>query len=715
MDELLKGKVELLREKFEMFNKDKLKSAINKYKAQFVDDIWPKEKYKWEAVKCFQENWDIEASDFEEMFSKAFAQTGVLLNSYNYYPYNMLIGYIKKAPAEVRDMFKGLFDESKDVYERISTFKKESKHIHDKYDGRDVQHFQYENAISTYLWLRYPDKYYIYKFKQVSNVASELESDYTFRQGKYHENLKNFLALYSNICDELKQDKELKNMLISQLTETCYSDPELKTLTSDFGYFISTRLNSEGTQGGEEHPDDEGGQDNPVEQRPRFWKISHGTDYISEALAEKLEQRKGIVVSSNAPSVGKSNTSQGDNFVNGMKKGDFFYLYQNHKIRLLGRINSDEVHQNFEKQKDWCERSYTLIKIARSSNRYKDDKKWWSPNFNSTCIEVPAHENKEFETRILKPYFDITIDELLKTDIPEEKSPVSTTDAKIQYTKADFLNEVYMTENDYDRLAAVLKKKKNIILQGAPGVGKTFAAKRLAYSIMGEIDEERIEFVQFHQNYSYEDFMMGYKPAENGFELKNGVFYRFCQKAADNLGDDYFFIIDEINRGNLSKIFGELLMLIEADYRDKKITLAYNEIPFSVPNNLYIIGMMNTADRSLAMIDYALRRRFSFFEMEPGFDSQGFVNYCKDLNNDTFDRLIDCIKDLNQVIIQDESLGKGFCIGHSYFCNWTAANCTDEWMKNVVDFDILPMLSEYWFDENSTLQTWEANLHGVFK
>ena len=147
------------------------------------------------------------------------------------------------------------------------------------------------------------------------------------------------------------------------------------------------------------------------------------------------------------------------------------------------------------------------------------------------------------------------------------------------------------------------KKKKNIILQGAPGVGKTFAAKRLIYSIMGEKDDDRIEFVQFHQNYSYEDFMMGYKPVEDGFELKYGIFYRFCQKAANHPDKDYFFIIDEINRGNMSKIFGELLMLIEADYRDTKATLAYNGLSFSVPKRLHIIGMMNTADRRLEIID----------------------------------------------------------------------------------------------------------------
>lgn len=298
-------------------------------------------------------------------------------------------------------------------------------------------------------------------------------------------------------------------------------------------------------------------------------------------------------------------------------------------------------------------------------------------------------------------------------DMIRDENPALSTKGKDGYKKADFLKDVYMTEAKYDRLAAVLKKKKNIILQGAPGVDKTFAAKRLAYSIMEEVDDDRIEFVQFHQNYSYEDFMMGYKPVDDGFELKYGIFYRFCQKAANHPDKDYFFIIDEINRGNMSKIFGELLMLIEADYRDKKATLAYNGLSFSVPKRLHIIGMMNTADRSLAMIDYALRRRFSFFDMESGFDSEGFINYQKGFANDPFNTLIERIKELNKEIMQDKSLGKGFCIGHSYFCN--ADDCSEEWMKDVVDFDILPMLSEYWFDESAKLQRWENILHGIFQ
>lgn len=175
-------------------------------------------------------------------------------------------------------------------------------------------------------------------------------------------------------------------------------------------------------------------------------------------------------------------------------------------------------------------------------------------------------------------------------DLIRESNPKEENKQLKPYTQENFLNEVYMSEEDYTKLRLLLQNKKNIILQGAPGVGKTFSAKRLAYSMMGDIDESRIEFIQFHQNYSYEDFMMGYRPNEDGgFELKKGVFYNFCKRAQSNPDKDYYFIIDEINRGNLSKIFGELLMLIEKDYRDTEIKLAYNGEMFCVPSNLYII------------------------------------------------------------------------------------------------------------------------------
>lgn len=222
-----------------------------------------------------------------------------------------------------------------------------------------------------------------------------------------------------------------------------------------------------------------------------------------------------------------------------------------------------------------------------------------------------------------------------------------------------------MSKENYNKLKNLIKRKKNVILQGAPGVGKTYAAERLAFSMMGEKDTSRVMMVQFHQSYSYEDFIMGYRPDDSGFVLTKGPFYNFCKEAEPD-DKDYFFIIDEINRGNLSKIFGELLMLVENDKRGKEIRLLYQDEQFSVPENIHIIGMMNTADRSLAMIDYALRRRFAFYEFEPAFETDGFMEYQANIAYKKFDKLIETIISLNKVISEDEALGSGFRIGHSY-------------------------------------------------
>ena len=281
-----------------------------------------------------------------------------------------------------------------------------------------------------------------------------------------------------------------------------------------------------------------------------------------------------------------------------------------------------------------------------------------------------------------------------------------------EYSARQFLDEVYMGEERYDAIVGLLRTKKNIIMQGAPGVGKTFVAKRLAYSMMGVKDISRVELVQFHQSYSYEDFIEGYRPSGAGFELVKGAFYSFCKKAADNEENDYFFIIDEINRGNLSKIFGELFMLIESDKRGpkNKLQLLYSRELFYVPRNVHIIGMMNTADRSLAMLDYALRRRFAFVELRPAFGSDGFREYCSGLGNPTFEALVREVESLNRAIAEDESLGDGFCIGHSYFCNMKPETCTDSALASIVDYELIPMLKEYWFDEPTKVREWTDRL-----
>jgi len=944
----------------------KLKPILAGYKDYFLSH-WDDEKYKWEAVKHFQEYWNIDAEDFGEMFKEATDKTSNLLASGYAYPKGMIANFAKADASAVRQMFRDLFDESRDLAERVDAFQNASETIRAKYDdGTWRNHYQNTNAISTYLWLMYPDKYYIYKYEIYRDVAAELNSEYRPKRNGSVDSLIGGFRMYDEICKAINEDARIAEMFRAAVTDTCYPDPKLRTVTVDVGFYLSRSFLEERKTAQEEEDwfpkdynpgitvntwvemlqdpsiftlnaleimkrmKDYGGQatctqlsikyggtvnfyntgsftlarrvaektgcevmtrennnfmwwpilymgknasaneagiyiwrlrselakaleivdlsDVPLyaDTAPAIWKISHGTEStgISDANKQIFLERNIVVVHSATRAKATSKVTQGHSFMEAIKKDDYFYLCYGSSIQLLGQFTSEKPIENPEMQDGWYERAYRVIAQSRNTSPYDGMKKWWTPNDNSTCIKVNKNDHALFEKLILQPYFNMTIDALFsganeskkhwwltanpkiwsfadikigeeqsytlynengnkrrifqnfldvkagdivigyeanpikkivalaeitqandgnniyfaKTeglsipieyatlkeclelkkmeffvqpngslfkltkgefdfimDMIREENPVkpATTSVK-KYTKADFLSKVFMTEERYDVLEALLRNKMNLILQGAPGVGKTFAARKLAYAMMGETDDSRIEFVQFHQNYSYEDFIMGYRPDGAEFKLTNGIFYRFCQNAANHPGKEYFFIIDEINRGNMSKIFGELMMLLEKDYRGTKATLAYSGMPFAVPENLYIIGMMNTADRSLAMIDYALRRRFSFFEMEPGFNSEGFQKYQSAFANETFNALIDQIKALNKEIAEDTSLGRGFRIGHSYFCGRNKADCTTDWMRSVVEFDILPMLAEYWFDEPVKLQRWEKNLRGVF-
>ena len=275
------------------------------------------------------------------------------------------------------------------------------------------------------------------------------------------------------------------------------------------------------------------------------------------------------------------------------------------------------------------------------------------------------------------------------------------------YTRKEALEDLFLSEADFDHIIDALERKKNIVLEGPPGVGKTFIAKRLAYRVIGYKVPERVRMIQFHQSYAYEDFIQGYRPKEKGgFELRNGVFFSFCREAAANPDDRYVFIIDEVNRGNLSKIFGELMMLIEADKRGSEyavpLTYSPDAEPFHVPPNLYLIGMMNTADRSLAMVDYALRRRFAFNRLQPAFGTDQFSNYLNALgvDEDLVDKIVARFSALNERIRADrKNLGPGFEIGHSFFCPGEDEEGLDEsWYEAIVLREIEPLLREYWFD-----------------
>jgi 5-methylcytosine-specific restriction protein B len=237
-------------------------------------------------------------------------------------------------------------------------------------------------------------------------------------------------------------------------------------------------------------------------------------------------------------------------------------------------------------------------------------------------------------------------------------------------------------------------------------VGKTFISKRIAYALCGEKDEERVRMVQFHQSYAYEDFIQGYRPtSEGGFVLRDGLFLNFCNVARNNQDQPHVFLIDEINRGNLSKVFGELMLLIEPDKHGPEwaLPLAYHregDAGFYVPKNVHLLGMMNTADRSLAVVDYALRRRFVFVDLEPEFESPRFHDHLtsRGVTSALAEKIITRLTNLNKDIASDTTnLGPGFRIGHSFFCPSQGAS-DEAWYQSVIETEVWPLLREYYFD-----------------
>lgn len=809
-------------------NLDRIIKAYKDYfKTHFSIEI-----YKWKAVNYFQSYWNIEATNFKNMLMQALSKTENLLTSMNNYPRKMLEEFCEIDEAKVREMFRVLFDEDQDIVARINQFRQNADGLLIQW-GKGKQHYQTFNAITTYLWLRYPDKYYIYKYSCARKMVRELMSSMVLKKGCGAEEVIDVFKLYDDVAKVLQNDTDIRQMLDEALTKDCYSDKELRTTVVDLAYFVGRSYHPEHVwpeqrmkvqtwiyspgEGARKWSEcvanskmylgwDDMGDLEVYESREDMkarMKELYGDDkdYRNDSLATwefTNEMNIGDVVF--------AKKGRGCIIGRGVVTGDYEYDENRTEYRHVRSVEWNKVGEwalpgtvamktltnltsytdyvkklnelmenNTESEKvcnywwlcanpkiwsmtSWMvgeEQDYTLYNTAGNKRRifqhfldarvgdkvicyeanptkqitglaviskesdgericFRKVETLAAPVELSEIKTVPELANMEFLINPNGSFFHLTEKEYvaLLNLIREENDSIQPDKTFEKYTKDDFLKEVFMDGKDFDTLQHLIRMKKNVILQGAPGVGKTFCARRLAQAMMGEKDESRIALIQFHQNYSYEDFVMGYKPVEGTFELQKGIFYKFCMLAANHPDKEYFFIIDEINRGNLSKIFGELLMLIEKDYRGEKLTLAYKDEKFSVPGNLYLIGMMNTADRSLALIDYALRRRFSFFEMNPGFDSEGFKAYLKGKNNERLNELVELVKELNRQIATDDSLGQGFEIGHSYLC--TGEIVTDEWLKEVVNYDILPMLQEYWFDNKSEVDRWANRLNSIF-
>ena len=776
-----------------MLDKNLLDNEIANYKKVFVSERWNNEKYKWEAVKWFQDNWNIEAADFAEMLDRSLKKAGNLLDSKNSYPRAAIVGFAQKDPEAVRNMFSELFDEKNDVIDRIEAFREQSKNLLQKYGKKDDKHhYQAPSAITVYLWLHYPDKYYIYKNTVAAEAAKTLKSNRQIK-GSITDKLRSFFNFYDEINLVLMADTELVQIFKSQLTETCYPDPQLKTLTQDICHYIYQRKKKGTDKSGVRYWLYAPGEN--ARMWDKFYKdgiMAIGWHELGN-LSQYASQDKIIEALQNFNK--KESRPINDSlaaweFVNELKPGDIVFAKKGTKEFVgWGFVKSD-----YEYDEKYGDGEYPNIRKITWEKRGN-----WQTDESlplKTLTEIP-------EDTIIK-----IIKLLGITDQPK----------KTRY------------QNPFSQQ---LLDSKNIIFHGAPGTGKTYLAKQIAADIIsnGQItnfdelsseQKKQVEFVQFHPSYNYTDFVEGLRPKLNddgsmGFELHDGIFKTFATRARRNFEDsqksdetlrqeasaqkaiddflsgiepgvseyetlsrtkfnitefddehiditipdnpkanklrlnisdlkrllesgknyervkeitkefkvapnqnhsyyftiwkkikalmngkrtaevekvvrkNYIFIIDEINRGEISKIFGELFFAIDPGYRGKagEVSTQYSNMhpneKFYIPENVYIIGTMNDIDRSVDTFDFAMRRRFRLIELKAA-DREEMLDVLGKKKEEALNRMTA----LNKAIAETDELNENYQVGPAYFLKLNEINFDQLW----TDY-LKPLLHEY--------------------
>lgn len=342
----------------------------------------------------------------------------------------------------------------------------------------------------------------------------------------------------------------------------------------------------------------------------------------------------------------------------------------------------------------------TSIKLMKMEG-FADPVPRYSIEENREIVNIEAFRNQQGSFfKLSKQEYDAIM------IVIREYNPQKKYTKIIPYNKDSFLSEVFFDENEFDELKNLILSRKNVILQGVPGVGKTYISRKMAYAIMGEKDDDKILCIQFHPEYSTDEFLEGYRPDGIGiYKFRRGCFKIHCAKAANDPTHKYFVIIDEINRGNIAKIFGESFMLIEPNKRGKEnyIELSCSKERFFVPENLYIIGTTNTTSHEFAITDFALRRRFAFYTIKPIFNNKKFIAFCE---NDKL--LSNVVKKVNEI---NETLDEKSKIGHCYFCE----KQSDEELKMTVKYNLIPLIQEYFYNNEDKAKEITSKLESVIK
>lgn len=815
------------------FDMAKLHMLINDYKKHF-EIHWKDEQYKWIAVKHFQDNWNINTDNFGKMFKKATDKTINLLASGYSYPKAMIQEFAKADDEATRKMFINLYDETKDLSERIVSFIAASDDLKNKYDdGTWKNHYQTINAISTYLWLMYPDKYYIYKYGIVKELSKTIHYDYSFNKGSSEDNLSAAYGLYDQICEELKKVNEIRTLITSNLTNDCYLDPELKTLTVDFGYYVGRYRMKEEEEGFLPSLDD---------YDPKLTS----NDYKSILMNDNIIKRSWLDVLVNMYQMGGQATCSQIS----VKFGDTPYHYSANATNIAKAVQKYTGCKTYDDPSlggFWCilflgketkncegkfkwklreplkyaikemlDEGFVMINNTKNSidSSYSLNTILYGPpgtgkTYSSILYAVGICENKPIEELKYEDYGEVF--ERFKTyrengrisfttfhqsygyeEFIEGIRPVidesDEDDSDIRYTIEDgifkkFCNQAMLPSDVSDSVSKYgLNKNPNIWKVSLETTGanptRTECLEnghiRIGWDQYGEVVTDDIDFSEYGGKTVLNSFMnkmqvgdvvlscysastidaIGvvtgdyewhpeydkYKRLRKVKWISKGINYNILDlnggtsmtlstvyklkmsvsdvfKILDEVGvsdktlsdsssKNYVFIIDEINRGNISKIFGELITLIEETKRlgcseAAEAILPYSHTSFGIPKNVYILGTMNTADRSIALMDTALRRRFSFEEMMP--DS----NVLRDMgiNTITSDGQTIDVADMLDVINEriEYLYDREHTIGHAFF-TVLADNPSIDKLAEIFENKVIPLLQEYFYEDYGKIQ-----------